>query len=560
MDADGSDLVQITESEIVVPSYPGRNEQPSWGVGNARLDDGAIAEALIAGSYAAWWAGTEWGDPSMALSTTAEELTMSWGNFGMRHLSSEPRVAYDNTPFYSYRRLNERPWFWSYTALSSVYEGIRLIQQGADIGGHRGPDNARAMAFAKLVQGLAHGWLGLMFDQAFILDETVDLETDELELRPYPDLMAAAVSELEEAIAIADAHVFTTPDTWINGLSLTNGQLSQLAHSYLARFMTQVARTPTERAAVDWSAVIAHVDQGITEDVLIDGDGTMIWFKALEWFGVQTPNNTWGRADYKTIGVTDESGAFAAWLATPLNDRFEFEIVTGDARITAAGDPQADGTDFEFKGPSQFPPGRGTYHFSLYGNRRYEDFYLSEGWSPMTHMKTAEMQLIKAEGLLRLSGPSQAVVDIINSTRVVRGQLPPASTAESQSALMDKLTYEKRIEGFLLCSGCAFFDRRGFGPLAPTGPDFHHGPVEGTPLHFPVPGRELERLGLDYYTFGGPGMEMAEGVLAAVRVDRVPAREVYRFELAMTGFEIVASLEEQLAGGVREAVLHLTRH
>jgi TolB protein len=259
MDADGSDLVQITESEIVVPSYPGRNEQPSWGVGNARLDDGAIAEALIAGSYAAWWAGTEWGDPSMALSTTAEELTMSWGNFGMRHLSSEPRVAYDNTPFYSYRRLNERPWFWSYTALSSVYEGIRLIQQGADIGGHRGPDNARAMAFAKLVQGLAHGWLGLMFDQAFILDETVDLETDELELRPYPDLMAAAVSELEEAIAIADAHVFTTPDTWINGLSLTNGQLSQLAHSYLARFMTQVARTPTERAAVDWSAVIAHV-------------------------------------------------------------------------------------------------------------------------------------------------------------------------------------------------------------------------------------------------------------------------------------------------------------
>jgi hypothetical protein len=286
----------------------------------------------------------------------------------------------------------------------------------------------------------------------------------------------------------------------------------------------------------------------------------MLWFKALEWFGVQTPNNTWGRADYKTIGVTDESGAFAAWLATPLNDRFEFEIVTGDARITAAGDPQADGTDFEFKGPSQFPPGRGTYHFSLYGNRRYEDFYLSEGWSPMTHMKTAEMQLIKAEGLLRLSGPSQAVVDIINSTRVVRGQLPPASTAESQSALMDKLTYEKRIEGFLLCSGCAFFDRRGFGPLAPTGPDFHHGPVEGTPLHFPVPGRELERLGLDYYTFGGPGMEMAEGVLAAVRVDRVPAREVYRFELAMTGFEIVASLEEQLAGGVREAVLHLTRH
>src|SRR3546814_9285252 len=61
-----------------------------------------------------------------------------------------------------------------------------------------------------------------------------------------------------------------------------------------------------------------------------------------------------------------------------------------------------------------------------------------------------------------------AVVNIINATRQTRGQLPPVLVAESQSALMDKLIYEKRMETYLLCSGCAYFDRRGFGPVAPT--------------------------------------------------------------------------------------------
>jgi Tol biopolymer transport system component len=557
MEADGSDPVQITGSEIVVPAYAGRNGRPSWGVGNAHVDDEVIAEGLIAGSYLAWWAATEWGNPSMALSTLADELTSSWGNFGMRDLSSEPRVEYDNTPFYSYRRFNEWPWFNSYLALSSVYEGIRLLDGGLDLGGREGPDNARAMAFAKLVQGLSHGFLSEMFDRAFILDETVDLETDELELVPYDEVMAVALSQLEEAITIANANVFTLPDTWINGLPLTNDDLAQLAHSYMARFMTQVARTPAERDLVDWASVIAHVDQGITDDIRIDGDGRWLWWKALEWYGSQP---LWTRADYKTIGFTDLSGQFGAWLATPLNDRNEFEIVTDDARITTEGDPVVDGLYIRYIGPSQFPPVRGTYHFSFYGDKRYEDFYLSGGSSPMTHMTTAEMQLIKAEGLMRMWGPTAEAVDIINSTRVVRGQLPPASVSESFSGLMDKLIYEKRIEGYLLCGGCAFFDRRGFGPLAPTGPDFHHGLVEGTPIHFPIPGRELERLGLPYYTFGGPGSEMTPSGSAAVGRDRVPARAIFRFDLGMTGAEMIESVEERLAGRTLEGAGQVTRH
>ena len=82
-------------------------------------------------------------------------------------------------------------------------------------------------------------------------------------------------------------------------------------------------------------------------------------------------------------------------------------------------------------------------------------------------------------------------------------------------------------------------------------PDFHHGLVEGTPLHFPIPGIELERLGLPNYTFGGVGMEMAAA--AAMTADIwVPARAVYRFDPAMTTGEMIATVRRQIKAGREE--------
>ena len=165
------------------------------------------------------------------------------------------------------------------------------------------------------------------------------------------------------------------------------------------------------------------------------------------------------------------------------------------------------------------------------------------------YMTATEMRLTKAEGLLRMSGPSQAVADIINATRVTRGQLPSALATEAQADLMDKLIYEKRIENYGVCSGCAFFDRRGWGPLSPSGPNFHHGHVEGTPLHFPVPGLELSILGLPNYTFGGIGNELAPP--AALTSSRgVPARHLYAFrvEPRMSVTDKLRYLRESMLG------------
>src|SRR5690606_22044117 len=122
-----------------------------------------------------------------------------------------------------------------------------------------------------LMQGVSLGYLGELFDKGYIIDEHSPLLADpEAPLPPYStytEMQAAAIASLKEAIAIADTATFTLPETWITGQSLTSEELVRLAHSYIARFLVYMARTPEERAAVDWEEVEQQVDQGITEDV-----------------------------------------------------------------------------------------------------------------------------------------------------------------------------------------------------------------------------------------------------------------------------------------------------
>jgi len=488
-----STLDELTDLQVPNENNPDRERV---------LAQATDIEGVIGGALLIWWGGSQYSSPSWALSTAADEGTMSWGNFGMQQLSSEPRVAWPNDPAWTYRAMTQTPWYGNYGALSAVYDGLTSIATNptaaSDI------DVNRAKAFAKLVQGMSHGYLALFYDSAFVFDENVNLETDVLTLKPYPDVAAAAYAELQEAITIANANSFTIPNEWFDGNPMTNTQLARFAHSLLARFMSQMPRSPGERAALNWNTIIGHVDAGITSDIEIVSNTDRFW-KSLQWYGYQVTNTTWARADYKTIGWLDTSGRFATWLATPVANRNEFLLDTPDRRIIGAGGNKTDGTDFKYMGPSRFPSARGTYHYSFYGGSRYANYPASNGTAPARWMTTVEMQHIKAEGLLRTGGPTQAVADIINATRVTRGQLPPALATDAD--LMDKLIYEKRIEGYLLCSGCAYFDRRGFGPPAPTGPAFHQGPVEGTPAHFAPPGLELNVLQKPLYTYGGVGNE-----------------------------------------------------
>ncbi len=524
------DIETLTDLDVTNQNNPDRERA---------LAEAGDIESLIGGAFQIWWDETNWGDgePGWALSTTGEEGTMSWGNYGMQQLASEPREAWPNSSSWRYASHSEDGWYGAYAALSSVYDGLVALATDPDLSGAF--DAVRATAFGKLVQGLSHGLLAQFYDSAFVFNESVDIVTDVLELQAYPAVAAEAVANLEAAIATASGASFELPASWINGRPLTGPELVEYAHAQLARMIPRFARDPAERAAVDWASVIAHVDAGIKQDFMIQGDANVLWqHYGVKW-GNQTTNETWSRADYKTIGLYDRTGAYDTWLATFFEDRDDFVMISDDARVTdPTGDGTVGGTDFRYGGESVHRVARGTEHHSSYAYERYADFVNGGESALFPHIKYDVQQLQKAEGLLRM-GDKQGAVDIINVTRVGRGGLPPADAGASEAELMEMLNYERRIENFAICMGCAFFDRRGLGPIVPTGPNHHDGPIEGTPLHFAVPGLELEILQKKLYTFGGPGSEgtaLGLGAVGAAGFEpqergagtMVPASIVYR--------------------------------
>ena len=491
-------------------------------VENKNSPDRAVAFAqpgdvvnLVSGTWPDYWLGIQnCGNGALFFSTLADENSSSWANWGMRDMSSEPRIAWDNSSTYSRASSTREPWFDNYRGISNANDALQAIiraeeEESVDnnIFTRDGHDTAQLKAFAKMNQGLMHGTLSLIFDQAFVFDENVDLENDALELRPYMEVNQEAIRMLEEARAIASANSFSIP--WIWGLNLTSQDMVKLINSFIARFTVQVARNEAERAAVNWGNVAGLIDAGITEDFTPVGndDGAVAW-DCLKFYGQN--GTTWSRADYRTIGPADESGGYDDWLAKPLRDRLVFNIVTADRRIVgSADDPAVDGTDFQYQGNNgPFPAARGVYHYSSHNHKRYQSYLLADANGPMPHMILTEMHMYKAEGLLRTGGSTDEVAELINITRVARGMLNPAmgsdaagSSTDAQShmdsaSLWAKLKHERRIETFQTAAGLAYYDDRGLGDL-----------VTGTPIHFPVPGRELETLGLQNYTFGGVGAE-----------------------------------------------------
>ena len=518
-------LSELTELEVVNENNPERARA---------LQEAGDIESLVSSGFLITYNGTfDYGSAAISLSATADETSCSWGNTGLQQLSSEPRVAWPNTSSWNYANVSENPWYDQYEALSSIYDGLKAIEADPLLCDEIDCD--RATAFGKFVQGYATGWLGLMYDSAFIFDESIDLETDVLELQPYPAVITSAIGYLQEAITLANGAGWTLEGNWMNGYQHSGTDMAQISHALIARLMTQMARTPAERAAVDWATVISHIDAGPAFDVMIDGDGENNWFNDLLWYGAQSGSTTWGRADYKTIGWSEldvgPGTGYADWLNTPVADRNEFELHVQDLRIMPDPDSSRSwGLDFMYRGASTFRSNRGTYHYSNYIHHRYDDYPHGGYTSPTPLILQEAMQLVKAEGLMR-QGNNAAAAAIINDTRVTRGGLPPAAAGDAD--LMDKLIYEYRIENFMGCAGCAFFTRRGWAAHAPTGPSHNQGPVEGTQVHFAMPGQELEILQKLPYTYGGVGNEggsLAPSAAPGMRsATRAPAKLIYAF-------------------------------
>ena len=519
-------VIACADLEVTNPNNPSRETV---------VRNSQDALALISNGLLQWFNRSGSTSPGVALTVMADEFTTGFADFGGQDLSKEPREAINiqspaNGPPH---HVTFPDYYANIAALNTSLQAIsrhNLVLRnsaGVDV-------TTEAHTFAKFMQGLNHGSLALMFDKAYVYSETVDPDTLRFGggatgvqnlIRPYPEVMDTALAQLTAALQLTATKSFTyptnAPNVWFLGVPRTNTDVARLIHTYMARFMVYVARNPTERQAVDWPAVIQHVDQGITSDFFVTGVVGIVEssYKNRAARLRTTIPGDFMRVDYRTIGPADITEGFRNWYALPWAQRTPFRMVgTPDRRIQGATTrpasclpatvPLADcGLYMGFHNSTLFAAERGLGQRSFYFFHRYGagDSYRS---GPIYIVNVAEMDLIKAEGLIRI-GRAEEAVPLINKYRVANGGLPPVDingvpgTAPNCvprklngacGSLWDALRYEKRIETLGLEGGTAYYDARAWNFLE-----------AGTPIHFPIPLRDLQLLQIEPYTFGGVG-------------------------------------------------------
>jgi hypothetical protein len=474
---------------------------------------------LIGSSYNSWYlatlspccnAGNQEPDPGIVTAVMADNMTGTFGNFGIRFNNQEPRIAYNNSSAASDGFAASLPYDNLYGALGAANDGLNAIKRGVKVAVNKSaPDETTEMkALAILVQALSLGFESLVYDKGFVVDEDTPAGTALLE--PYTAVSTAAVAKFDKAIAEAAGKSWTIPVEFTPGLNLTAANYTRMANTMAARQLAYTPRTPEENAQVPWARVLGYAEKGISTgsapfDLQATGDANN-WFDLFKGYAEYAP---WIRVDQRVIQLADPTqprvwtSATAPARAQPQDARF------AKGTPNAAGDIKDPGADFWYykNAPPAWDIGRGVYLFSSWGHARY----ISYGYASATpfignvpFVLQAENDLLIAEALVRTGGDRARAATLINKTRVGRGQLPPVTGASSTNDLLAAIFYERDIELWGTGPGQAWFDRRRIDKsLTYNGINIGAGLQPGTPRHLPVPAKELETLGIPVYTYGG---------------------------------------------------------
>src|SRR5687768_11688595 len=144
------------------------------------------------------------------------------------------------------------------TLLTRMEEGLTLGTPGRD---------ARYKAMGEFLRGVSLGYLAMFHDSAAVISVGMTAE-DAGTLSSYEAVMDSALVALQNALDHTATPGFVALDAnWIPApTSFSGADFGRLIRSYRARLRANVARNPAERAAVDWDAVIADAENGITEN------------------------------------------------------------------------------------------------------------------------------------------------------------------------------------------------------------------------------------------------------------------------------------------------------
>ncbi|MFN3555807.1 MAG: RagB/SusD family nutrient uptake outer membrane protein [Bacteroidales bacterium] len=466
-------------------------------------------KGVVESAFLQYWSTFKQYNIHMTSSVAADHSTASWGNFGWLDNSGEPRGAWNNDPSYNDSDMTESVWFDGYATISQVNDALNAINIGGMQIGVNGAENPMVVSTSLFIRGATLGQMALTFDQAFVVTEESDLAL--LEMQPWNEVMEAAINDLKTAAQIASQNTFTWGASAIRGMTANNTLIVELSNSYAARFLALAARTKAQAdlswsAAYSWQDVLTFAEQGLTRDFAPDGDG-LPWLGGTWWdLGIKYLRQPgWARIDSRVINLMDP----AYFVRYPTNAQ-GMALATTDPNFpnphpgqpvgTAISDDARLLTDFQYLASNNFNPGRGGWHYSHYRHSRYdspatttdEGFFMGESLGPLFEFRVYDNELLKAEAKARLGDVAGAAAILNNPAlpRKARGGL--ADVPVNLDAVMDAIFYERQIElahnGYLM----PFCDMRRRDLLQ-----------QGTPLHYPVPGRELETLQIPIYTFGG---------------------------------------------------------
>jgi hypothetical protein len=468
--------------------------------------------------------------------TMSFESSSQLGNFGMGTRGAIPRSPIDNSIGNNVSAGNFRDFDFLSRNARGAANAIAALDKFAAAGNTTGSParDARAKSFAYLTLGYALGNLALFYDSAAIL--TAAVPSSEIPaLSKSSDVMDAALASLDSALTIAGSAAATTgtggfpiPLDWLSlTADMSRADFIKLIHSYKAKFRAGLGRTPTERAAADWTAIIADATAGITSDFVVQTNATTGWSGAV--LSQLATSSGWSQMTPFILGMADTTGAYDAWLQQPVLSRTPFLLRTPDKRFPSgetrdaqvaitgtsrAGTPNGSILYFRNRPPGEDTPADpwGTWY---YDNWRSWAIRASGGNAPYVLFPLVENDMLAAEGYIR-AGNFAAAIPLINKSRTRAGlpaltvissltdQVPggsacvprvpqaPNYTTTACGNIMEAMKWEKRTETNLVGYAQWFIDSRGWGDLA-----------QGTPLEWPVPYQELfARIKPSYTTSG----------------------------------------------------------
>ena len=415
-------------------------------------------------------------EPLLAWFNAADVGTCSWGNFGMRDISSEPRVVYNNTPSYPNRVGVENYYIRLYSYLSNANDALLAIKNDVD---GEVEEVERAKAVAMYAQAYCLGHIGMFYDQGFIVTDNTDLTLPNAPVK-YDIVIDSAVAILDKAIAICEANTFTIPQDWLpTNETYTNVELGRLANTLAARLLTYKSRNAAQDLANDWTKILGYASEGIQFDyspIMNDND----WYDYYRWYQIRVG---WGRIDMRVINMMDPNmdpwfPATGGIAALPNNG----EATSDDARLNLY---------FQYMSAQDFLAERGIYHYSTYRLKRY-DTYRDTRIGALPCIMKWENDMIKAEALARTGNVigAAAILNSATGPRKAVGGL--ADVNANLDDVLEAIYYEKTIECMLTTEVTELYDMRRRDMLQ-----------AGTPLHLPIPAQQLEVLEIPFYSFGG---------------------------------------------------------